>query len=345
MAKLSFVIPIYNAGNYIKRCLNSISQQKIDDYEIVVVNDGSTDNTHQILEDLGEVYPQLKVINKRNGGVSSARNVGIDNATGDWIMFVDADDYLLPDSLTDITKSLPGNDCDLFLVSMRRISRDNTVSDNHLNDGVFTSDAILDFILTTDTLSLGAPWNKLYRTEIIKKYRIRFDESTILFEDICFNYKYLRHCNKITRLSDLVYCYDVNSQSATSKFHGEIFRNDLTKYLQTEKETISEIVHQINTQNKGAINSLISQIHAHTTKTAIHNCLYELYGMYRDRTLKNKDKKKQTREMIAFMKSLDPEWQNCLNVGFPHIFASVARKSPLMAHYLLKSVFLIKSLK
>lgn len=100
---LSFIIPVYNAESYIERCVESVYHQglNINDFEVLVVNDGSTDNTSVLLNRMKVSYSNLSVINKSNGGQGSARNLGVEVASGDYIMFIDADDYLIDYQIKD----------------------------------------------------------------------------------------------------------------------------------------------------------------------------------------------------------------------------------------------------
>lgn len=118
LLKISIIIPAYNAAIYIEKCITSLLNQNIPDneYEIIVINDGSTDNTFHIVQSLSNIYPQIKCINTPNQGVSNSRNLGIDQAIGEIILFVDADDFIEPNSLATIYNTMQDNDLDLLLL-------------------------------------------------------------------------------------------------------------------------------------------------------------------------------------------------------------------------------------
>ena len=109
--RLSIIIPAYNAGKYLERCVSSCEEQSVpqDEFEIIVVNDGSKDNTLEVAESLADKYSNLRIFSKENGGSSSARNMGLDHAKGDYITFVDSDDYLLPGKLAAVLSVAENN--------------------------------------------------------------------------------------------------------------------------------------------------------------------------------------------------------------------------------------------
>ena len=123
---LSMIIPIYNAGKYLAECLDSCTQQNIspDDYEIICVNDGSTDDSPAILNAYASRFRQIKVITQSNAGVSAARNAGMDNAAGDYIWFIDADDIIVPNCLKHLRETCAETDCDRLGFSLISVPED-----------------------------------------------------------------------------------------------------------------------------------------------------------------------------------------------------------------------------
>lgn len=120
--RLSIIIPAYNAGKYLEHCVSSCEEQNIpqDEFEIIVVNDGSKDNTWEVAENLANKYSNVKVFSKQNGGSSSARNLGLDNAKGDYITFVDSDDYLLDGKLGPVLSITEKNKLDMCIFNLKR---------------------------------------------------------------------------------------------------------------------------------------------------------------------------------------------------------------------------------
>ena len=120
MPKISVIIPVYNAEKYLKRCMQSLLQQKFDDYELICVDDGSPDNCGKMLDEYASIYPQVKVFHQKNAGVSSARNLGLDNAKGDYITFVDPDDYVARNYFVTLGDLVSEGEKDLYIFSLYR---------------------------------------------------------------------------------------------------------------------------------------------------------------------------------------------------------------------------------
>ena len=123
MPKISIIIPVYNVEPYLRRCIDSVLEQTMQDYEIVVVNDGSTDNSGSICDQYANQYDQIRVIHKQNGGLSDARNTGIKAATGDYILFLDSDDYLDTDALEKLWTGVNKN-VDIIIGGYKKIYQD-----------------------------------------------------------------------------------------------------------------------------------------------------------------------------------------------------------------------------
>ena len=201
--RLSIIIPVYNAEKYIERCLNAILNNNLQDIEIIVVNDGSTDRTCNILEKYEKKYIWcLSVINKSNGGVSSARNIGIEHSHGEWITFVDADDI----PTYALLSYIPDNQADLYCFNWQYTSGDT--ENEHLTDAIFWGDSkqqllnhrLVDYIFRT-------PWAKIFRSSIIKENNLCFNESYNIGEDNLFMLDCLYNCQTITTTNVLGYVY------------------------------------------------------------------------------------------------------------------------------------------
>ena len=195
--KLSNIIPCYNVENFVQNCTESILMQQGFDFELIMINDGSKDNTLQVLENLAEKDFRIKVINQQNQGLSGARNTGIENATGEYIMFIDADDWLEPNAFELILDKF--NQEDLFCFSYNRVfenkvlPRDLKINGNHIASSIQRRiigliDAELSDPSQAD--SLVTVWGKLYKTEIIKKNKIEFIDNKWFLGINKLRYKY-----------------------------------------------------------------------------------------------------------------------------------------------------------
>lgn len=200
---ISIVVPVYNSGNSLQRCLESILVQSFPDWECILVDDGSVDGSGSICDIYVNRDKRFHVVHKVNGGVSNARNVGINTCKGKWISFVDADDSLSMNYLECFISSL---NADFILCGF--------TSSNGLN--VLPSDAVYEGCdlrrgvktLVVDKYLLYAPWGKLFNKEILDKEGIRFNPSIRLSEDTIFCYQYLYYSNSVRVVCSNGYYYD-----------------------------------------------------------------------------------------------------------------------------------------
>lgn len=201
---ISVIIPVYNNEKYIEGAVNSLINQTYKNIEIIVVNDGSKDNTQQKLDALGKRDKRVKVINKENGGVSSARNAGLDAADGELIAFLDSDDEYLPNALETMLSELD-DDADMLVCSLRKIW--NKAHDDRYEDMVISKQELYDNYFSYSG-AIHYCCANLYRAEIIKKNNLRFNEKVHFSEDYEFNLSYIKCAeNNIKISSKIVYCY------------------------------------------------------------------------------------------------------------------------------------------
>lgn len=201
MSLVSVVVPVYNAESTIQCCVDSILSQTYRDIELLLIDDGSTDSSSLICDQISAADNRVKVFHKPNGGVSSARNLGIDYASGRYITFVDADDFAAPTLLEDL---LAFSDYDVVACHFDR----NGLSRKHSEVEIFTTDTYrhnVRHIIDTDLFS--APWGKLFKLEIINKFSLKFDVQMKLCEDVVFVREYLLHssCAVIIQKYDYKY--------------------------------------------------------------------------------------------------------------------------------------------
>lgn len=198
----SIIVPVYNTEKYLKNCLESILNQTFRDYELIVVNDGSKDSSAEICDYYAQLDDRIRVIHKENGGVSSARNCGINMAKGKYIWFVDSDDTIANNALQILSAAVKDND-DLIVF-------------NRLLEEKYHIKSFDDFLkVHYFSYHLGfEPWNKLYKREIIKLNNILFDTEEAIGEDLLFNISYYQYINNIKFISEKLYNYIVREDSA-----------------------------------------------------------------------------------------------------------------------------------
>ena len=239
MKSLSIVIPIYNGENFIENCVESITTQNNGKIEIVIVNDGSTDNTSLICAMLAEKYSFVKYYEKANGGVSSARNFALDVITGEYVWFVDADDSIANGAIKEIFKT----QSDLAVFNFLQLSRTNEKAVNlvvedyvyALNgfDGFF-KDYVFRYKLN------NALWNKVFKTSIIKKNNLAFNESIKIGEDYLFSLCYYKHIKEIYFSTTSIYQYYINEGGAMKSKNKDVF---------VYQEKIADVVKNVYKDN------------------------------------------------------------------------------------------------
>lgn len=215
MNKVSIVVPVYNGEKYIEKCINSILKQTYKNVELIIINDGSVDKTKKILDKYSD---SIIVINKKNTGVSDSRNVGIDKATGDYIMFCDADDWLCDDTIEIAVNKINNYDAVRF---SHYVVKNNQINKKENSDDVYSD---IDLVVNDnkelvknllENKTEGHLWNYLLRTEVIKDNKIYFDDDLFYQEDVVFLLEYFFKIKKLKVISTPLYNYYKNFDSVT----------------------------------------------------------------------------------------------------------------------------------
>lgn len=228
MCCISVIVPVYNSEKTLTRCVDSILSQTFSDFELLLVDDGSTDSSGKMCDDYALKDHRVHVFHKKNGGVSSARNLGLDHVNGKWVAFCDSDDYVNDNWLSIFIKYCK-NDVELVVQSF------NILDQNRYK---FFEGNRVDFIEIFYDLSIvGYIWNKLFSANIIKKYNIHYNESFSFHEDEVFAYQYLLHIDKVIFTPEYAYHYDMPDFSI--KHEGDNF---------APHYVIFNIIKQINSQ-------------------------------------------------------------------------------------------------
>lgn len=201
---------------YIEKCLLSIVNQNYEDYEIIIVDDGSKDKSGAICDAFAQKYSQIKVSHIPNGGVSNARNVALQQATGDYVWFVDSDDYLEPDSLFKIEAWLKKyENADLLIFDACVVNEEGKkigkIASNLPCGQSLQFSTHREFVYANTSL-----WNRIYRMDHIKKNDLTFEENISIAEDLLFNYKYLLGCKHVYYEKNALYYYIQRKNSAMS---------------------------------------------------------------------------------------------------------------------------------
>ena len=207
MNNISVIIPVYNAENHLRKCIDSVLHQTVSVYEIILIDDGSTDLSGTICDTYGEQHNHIKVIHQLNKGVSAARNVGLSHATGDFISFVDADDRLEPDMYELLLDLIDTYGADIAHCGYKRMSEAETVIKECFGTHTIVeqnSSQAIDYMLRGVLFNNGL-WNKLYQKNTIQGFHFSVDLKNN--EDILFNFWAFQKANKLVFADETKYLY------------------------------------------------------------------------------------------------------------------------------------------
>jgi glycosyltransferase involved in cell wall biosynthesis len=213
---VSVIVPVFNVEKYLEECINSLLQQTLKEIEIIIINDGSTDASEEIIDKYRKKDHRIVYINSNHEGVSSSRNKGLRAAKGEFIGFVDADDYVDTKMFEILYKNMKHFECELIICNAKMIDANLEYRPRlNLNNKVLdiSKNKITELLNFLDFKYDNANWNKLYLNSIIQKENILFNEKMNIWEDILFNLIYLQYINKAVVLKDCLYVYRINPTS------------------------------------------------------------------------------------------------------------------------------------
>lgn len=220
--KVSIIVPVYNAVKTLRRCADSILNQDFDDYELFLVDDGSTDGSGALCDEYAALDTRVRVIHKNNSGVSDTRNTALDLAHGTYIQFLDSDDWITPDATKLFVRAAEQNNCDLVISDFYRVSGERVSQKGDIDEDMVISkeDFSRHMMENPADFYYGVIWNKLYRRDIIEAHNLRMNTEISWCEDFMFNLEYIRYAERFIALKVPVYYYvktkgSLVSQSAT----------------------------------------------------------------------------------------------------------------------------------
>lgn len=216
---ISVIVPIYNASQTLNRCLDSLIRSLNEHSEVILINDGSTDNSKEICECYTSMSERIHYLEKQNGGVSTARNFGIDHAKGDYIAFLDSDDYVSDDYFDVLERIIIESECDFIQFSYCVIRKNGTETRSFPQKYRMSRQELMpDLIDSICRKRINQPWAKIYKKSILDNNGIRFLEGASIAEDRVFNIKYSFYINSYGTTDNIVYyvCTD-NDQSLSRK--------------------------------------------------------------------------------------------------------------------------------
>ncbi len=252
-AKLvSVVVPVYNVENYLRSCVDSILNQTYKNFELILVNDGSKDLSGAICDDYAKHDPRVRAIQKENEGPSKTRNRGIDEARGDYLVFVDSDDLIHEQMLEKLVGAVTENHADLGICGYERFKGDWTLPSSLTTEPiqVFSSRKELAAVYNQPKTNMFGVsiWAKLYRLDIIRENNIRFDTAISYEEDCVFNLAYFRYVNVTAVLPDIFYRWRQMDVSLSKGYRKDTFRF-LVNGFRERKQFLREQGMKVNGAN------------------------------------------------------------------------------------------------
>ncbi len=250
--KISVIVPIYNVDRFLSKCLDSLANQTLKDIEIILVNDGATDNSRNIACEYVARYQNFQLIDKENGGLSSARNAGLDVAKGEYIAFIDSDDWVSEDMMEKLWNSAKKYQSDIVMSGYFRAFDDGKELELHGMQNFknfYEGDEVYKAVflkmlggLPNDKNDIQLDmcvWKNLYRRELIEQNHIRFkSERVYLSEDIVFHTELFKHIKRASIVDKSMYFYRLNSSSLTQNFKKDIFDKQFFLYNYLKQELI-----------------------------------------------------------------------------------------------------------
>ncbi|EKD94315.1 MAG: Capsular polysaccharide biosynthesis protein [uncultured bacterium] len=222
---ISIIVPVFNSENYLHRCIKSLINQSYKNIEITLIDDGSTDKSGKICDEYAYRNKRITTIHQKNSGPASARNTGIKNSKGEFIFFIDADDFIENEALNLLIKSFNQHKAEIIIGDFKKI-KNGIIEQRH--DISFSDDKLLNKqdLVDYSRLYLKKPnkyllfafsWGKLFKSLIIKNNNIFFNEKLHTFEDVAFNFDYLKYTNTVSFIKKTIYSHNVyeNYSSAT----------------------------------------------------------------------------------------------------------------------------------
>lgn len=226
MAEISIIVPVYNVGKMLHRCVESILAQTFTDFELILVDDGSTDDSGVICDDYARKHFQIITVHQTNSGVSAARNVGIKISTGRYLMFCDGDDFVSPYWCEALYREQKRHLNSLICCNVKKVSQEVQISSVDCTEEAYSVSYYDLYLLGVSAFSV----NKIYDKAIIGEKSIRFDESMIISEDVLFNVQYAKIVNNYVYIPTELYYYSQHVESAMHTYHWNMLEYSLRPF-------------------------------------------------------------------------------------------------------------------
>lgn len=288
--KISVIVPVYNSEKYLHKCIDSVRNQTYLDFELLLINDGSTDRSGEICDEYAVKDKRVKVFHKENGGVSSARNIGLDNAKGKYIVFVDSDDWIEETYLENFFILDKDLETALVLQGFIRELKNGDFRKHLLPNRVFYAKEYSELFYS---IKLIRKWpfiaSKLFSSEIIKNNFIRFDEDITYGEDLLFILDYLLFSEKVILVNNANYYYTYQ-EGSLSRFYYP---------YESENKRLESIIAKLN--------KLDAKFKFNDKTNKLHKCFFAIYLFRVMQSVYLSSDKKRRRERVQLLKKHNSE--------------------------------------
>ena len=306
MVKVSVVIPLYNSELYLRKCLDSLVNQTLKEFEIILIDDGSTDNSINIIKEFQNIYDNIILIEQKNSGIGRSRNKGIKKASGEYISFIDSDDYVENTFLEDMYNFCIKNNLDMCVCDYYIHNYDNTIIKKDVYD--FGIKNILDD--TTIIYKINhSPWNKLYKKDMIINNNIYFAQD-LKYEDTPFVIKSIVCAERMGKLNKYLNHYIIRKKSETTVMDKRVF--DIFKILDITNDYISDNIY-INSKKYLNVEKILNYI------------IQQRYQ--KDNKLRNKF----IDDAYKYLNDLFPDWKKCEYFNKNNFIRNLIEKNKLLA--------------
>lgn len=258
---ISIIMPVYNKYNYLTKSLNSIINQTYKDFELIIVDDGSSDGSEKLCDEFAKKDERIRVIHLKNSGVSNARNVGLDNAKGKYLQFIDSDDYISEDMLEKLYNKAAEHDVDIVISGITKVNHNYEVMSTTIPqlEGVKSKNEMLENFASEQRSSgiYGYISNKFTKKSIVEKFKLRFNTNIRLAEDLDFYLELYRHIHSVYFYNTSFYYYiqDTDNNSLIEYSKNE-YPTQISISLK-QKELLSQN-NMLNDANLKTINLVIT---------------------------------------------------------------------------------------
>ena len=333
MCKVSIVVPIYNSEKELPRCIDSILNQTFSDFELILINDGSKDGSLNILKEYEQKDKRVTVIDNENNGVSETRNIGIRRSSGDYIAFVDSDDYIESDMVEALVESVEQQNADLVICGLHiDILKGQEVKTStqtfEYNVSLDKRDIALNVLGRLNGTYINSPINKLYKKSILIDNNIYMDNTIDLGEDLLFNIEYLRYCNRVVFKEKCLYHYCVKSEDSLT-----------TKYRENKLELMKRMYDVIR---KYMLESKVTEDELYKLDNLFIKFIYSVFL-----DLHNSSCKYSFKEKLQFIKIAIKKYRNIIdrahNLGYFYGILKYSLKVPISTYLVSRMIYIVKN--